>query len=551
MILDELFPTDIDDQLDEGVIEDMLGDFADAPKIKQELNHIIKYANDVLVKKDRKVWFSRLIKLYFAFHYKKDDFQEVLDAYNNKTKGTKLPYAAATKIADPRIMLRNLDHYLSLNVPKITNLVFGWQTYPEIIDEFVEIEQDWMDKTRNLIPNDPDLKKILTMDGGKFVWFDLERNYCREEGDAMGHCGNASGNSGQTIFSLREKQLVGQETFWRPAATFIYNKNEKTLGEMKGRGNEKPAPKYHEYILELLEHPNLIAGIVSGGYKPENNFAMGDLPEAKQKELYQKNPKLFTLRDVIGLFGKNVSQLKEIFSEAGLRYADGFVFHTIDSSNQVLSGKDIIENVGDRASKWILRVMEGDEFLDDYHVNLEDYIDGDNKKSLEQYLAQKYPEEDGSFKGLLSMAKDDDDPVVEELDILARDSWTSGTEDEMISSLESAFSELKKSVAENTDLVPVKIDNLDDDHLLNRNWVWGANLEQLMDADDWVITTSDVSDAIERSVSREELLKVDEPRYGWDGFDEEHFNSEFSRIMKDALNESEVRPTNFIDELLT
>jgi len=34
---------------------------------------------------------------------------------------------------------------------------------------------------------------------------------------------------------------------------------------MKGRGNDKPAPKYHPYVVELLRH-HLIRGIKGGGY---------------------------------------------------------------------------------------------------------------------------------------------------------------------------------------------------------------------------------------------------------------------------------------------
>ena len=60
---------------------------------------------------------------------------------------------------------------------------------------------------------------------------------------------------------------------------------------MKGGGNDKPAAKYHPYIVELLRH-HLIRGIKGGGYMPENNFSMSDLDPQTREQLIAAKPEL-------------------------------------------------------------------------------------------------------------------------------------------------------------------------------------------------------------------------------------------------------------------
>jgi hypothetical protein len=60
---------------------------------------------------------------------------------------------------------------------------------------------------------------------------------------------------------------------------------------MKGRGNDKPAAKYHPYIVELLRH-HMIRGIKGGGYMPENNFSMSDLEPQTREQLIADKPEL-------------------------------------------------------------------------------------------------------------------------------------------------------------------------------------------------------------------------------------------------------------------
>jgi hypothetical protein len=80
-----------------------------------------------------------------------------------------------------------------------------------------------------------------------------------------------------------------------PHLTFIYNKNSKTLGEMKGKANERPNAKYHEFIVQLLikmPDPINIKYLRGSGYNAVNNFSLNDLNEQHFKQLVQHNADL-------------------------------------------------------------------------------------------------------------------------------------------------------------------------------------------------------------------------------------------------------------------
>lgn len=124
-----------------------------------------------------------------------------------------------------------------------------------------------------------DGKIIISFPDG-YKWVDIEKIYCDIESRSMGHCGNRGGKQNDTILSLRDDKNI-------PHLTFILN--NKSLGQMKGRGNSKPSKKYHKYIIELLKLP-IIRKIEGGGYKPENNFKLSDLTEDQLKDLIKFNP---------------------------------------------------------------------------------------------------------------------------------------------------------------------------------------------------------------------------------------------------------------------
>ena len=97
------------------------------------------------------------------------------------------------------------------------------------------------------------------------AWFNLNREFCKDEGTSMGHCGNTAGYlQGQdTILSYRTPN-PHKPGYFTPHLTFIYNQQTHMIGEMKGYGNQKPAKKYHEVIKTLILDDR-IKGIAGGG----------------------------------------------------------------------------------------------------------------------------------------------------------------------------------------------------------------------------------------------------------------------------------------------
>ena len=112
-------------------------------------------------------------------------------------------------------------------------------------------------------------------------WVSLNRGVCGKEAQAMGHCGGIDTGKGDNILSLRTASNV-------PHLTFI--ENDGILGEMKGRGNAKPDPKYHQPIIELLKLKRIKSVKGDNKYKPEDNFSLDDL--SNKEELLKLKPEL-------------------------------------------------------------------------------------------------------------------------------------------------------------------------------------------------------------------------------------------------------------------
>jgi hypothetical protein len=221
---------------------------------------------------------------------------------------------------------QQLGHYLSLDIAEIQNTVFQWQSPYELNRIFGNAENLWRENLKSRIADTG--KNNIVMDfGDGFAWVNLDRNYCRQEGDAMGHCGNGGNpQEGETILSLRKKEAVDGKNYWTPFATFILDSMGR-LGEMKGRGNQKPAERYHKYIVPLLQ-TDFIKGIKGGGYMPENNFMLSDLPDDQAKKLGEEKPALLSIGDRLRIYGPK-SIVEELNTELE---NDGFTFEAHDDS---------------------------------------------------------------------------------------------------------------------------------------------------------------------------------------------------------------------------
>jgi hypothetical protein len=134
-------------------------------------------------------------------------------------------------------LTRKLEHFSAYDYEPIKRYN-PTQDSEKVIADLSKLEQEYFDRMgeddRLLELEDGD--KIIKDFGDGMVWIMLSRGACQAEGDSMGHCGNVpSVQSGDRIISLRKKRPRGNEMFYEPFATFIYNEKTKELGERKGR----------------------------------------------------------------------------------------------------------------------------------------------------------------------------------------------------------------------------------------------------------------------------------------------------------------------------
>jgi hypothetical protein len=360
---------------------------------KAEVTAMVQWAISNLKKEDWVVWFLRKFKVYYW--YTKGDKAELLKSKWFTTFKHKAGYDAGY---DPHFdiqhfefntpaLARQMKHWLdmSAHIPKMRDVVFGWQEWADIEAKFEEIEKEFLgdiDEDDKVV--DEYGVKVLDFGDG-FAWYDLEKGGCSKESAAMGHCGNGYDRAAdnETILSLRKRMKSGHPKFdgkLTPTLTFILHKGGK-LGEMKGRGNEKPAERYHKYIVPLLKL-DIVTQISGGGYKPENNFSLADLSDTEQKELYASKPGLFDLTTIYKMEGPT-----DKFADAIKTKVKPLVLHTTQygADNKQTKSSERIPSYGDEGV--LLGVDVGVDTLAE-RLNLDNlksyadtilngYIDGD------------------------------------------------------------------------------------------------------------------------------------------------------------------------------
>ena len=267
------------------------------------VTRIIKDIRRYMVTKPRIVWALRWYRVTLLQGVEKriqlqgeipdDDFSRLS---NSVIRAVKAPSGTNVELEAKYLMnnIHRFQHWSGVPSPELKALDFGYGLPTRIVARMIEIEKKWIETRDGLIELDPDDEKLIDFGNG-WVWFLLDRGSCRLEADAMGHCGNVpSERSGDRLISLR-KHVTGN--IWTPHLTFILHRNGY-LGEMKGRGNLKPTPRYHQMITALLEDP-LINGIVGGGHDPENNFDISHLMTSEQERLKNIKPGFSTFNELM------------------------------------------------------------------------------------------------------------------------------------------------------------------------------------------------------------------------------------------------------------
>ena len=270
-------------------------------RIQDKWDAAIQRAKPILQKEDRMIWYLRFLRqeiiddLLLKDIFDKEKLRKLITDYERKV-GVKFHEDEFRATGNHKSVLEELQHFLSLPIPEIQNYVFKNQSAGEIISFFEAAEAEWK-KTVSDMFVDNESEILIDFKNG-WYWVDTKKAYCGKEAAAMGHCGNSPrSDTADTILSLRKGKVINGDRYWEPHLTFILN-SSGNLTEMKGKGNDKPADRYHEMIIKLLLHPR-IEGIVGGGYLPENNFEITDLDPEVAENLIKTKPSLGSSYDLL------------------------------------------------------------------------------------------------------------------------------------------------------------------------------------------------------------------------------------------------------------
>jgi len=378
------------------------------------IKETIAKAKRILKREDRIVWFLRLYKMKMIATAldtnKTPEFKTYADKelqkYNKKSS-TILTLNNFKRLASLDRVLTKLEHYYSMNVHKIETYEFKYQFPILVLEKFEQWEQEHIAKNsgaRFVVERN---EEVFLDCGGGWVWFDLKRGYCKEEGDAMGHCGNDGyqDSAERTIISLRKKVQQDKKVFWQPHATAIYIIADKSIEQVKGVNNSKPDQNLSPQIFKLFMDDRIQA-FERGSYKPEEDFRPDDLSDDFKDKLKEEKPDLFKFisnvyKDIRenGFTAENIKMLRADFhiSEHEVLYSSSYGTYgdfAINYNDEIISaiGKlkydaDDVENSDDYL---YLADAEAEKYRDDLdehimHNKLSNYSDTDFIEELMKF----------------------------------------------------------------------------------------------------------------------------------------------------------------------
>jgi hypothetical protein len=376
----------------EAMFNDILKLNAD-PRLRHQITQDIDWARKTLRKNDRIVWFLRWVKVWLVSTTTGSGVAAAASPgalqRQNRHFG---PVPGQDDLVPTPALKQQLEHFLSLPIPEIQNYVFKAESPRQLFDLFARYEAAWrqrIEEERSLITPEPEDEILIEFQDG-YAWWLLSRGGCSVEAQAMGHCGNVpSQRPGDRILSLRPKVRRGDVERWYPVATFILDADGQ-LGEMKGRGNDKPAPKYHPYIIELLRH-HIIRGVKGGGYMPENNFSMSDLDPQTREQLIGDKPEL---KGLLGYYED-----------------EGMTERVLDMLVDQLQARDLPEYESYDADKR--------DFILSTYRDLEQFVSTNGDEILEQLLALRERAEDAHSDMLSAKANLNDEILRRFLEMLS------------------------------------------------------------------------------------------------------------------------------------
>lgn len=528
----------------------MMQPLVDVGVIGQPQMTVVDAARKLLKRNDRIVWWLSWYRVMKLLSYKQ--------AYDSEMERTNSGYEPTSEnIANYAKIIKMISKYTK-NMPETTlksemggfelywmlegnylnhmvallDQISAWNDYVwagtphDLYEIFNNIEQKWQEGRDQIVnPQDMEDEVVIDMGNGQ-GWVLLRRDYCSAEGEAMGHCGNRQGgrDTQGTILSFR---TVISDTEHKPHMTFILD-SEGYLGEMKGRANEKPAAKYHKAIVKLLLDDR-VKGIKGGGHDPANNFAMEDLTEEQQDFVYAKKPVLEPLNRYYKNHGWDDITKEKLIATVDMHLGfegltdEGFIADRFDDFGNFGKEYDFgnLEYIGD--------IMSGDRQIDSYgdvyDGNITDMFDAlpfNIKGAIKQILFRASDEyndwpEDEYDEGMDEMnitreiMSGGDEEITDAFNNASYSGVDVGTEEDMMKSLESWR-------------------DGDNYKIIGDGWDGGTKLEILVTFKqmlEHVVNPPSYGEFVEFGEDEEnwrdihDIEDVEQPLYGWSGFNEE------------------------------
>lgn len=377
------------------------------PDLQKTVEQEINFARRILEREDRVIWHLRYVQISLMralIAELNPTNPEVADRLSANTDKKVKQLAMKANVSPQQIeeagvfvlyhseYKRNMEHYMGMPVPAIQNHIFQYELPQPLMASWEKAAEEWADDQDRVVDLDKDAEIVIDFGNG-VAWWNLLKPYCPIEGDCMGHCGNSPReNTDDTILSLRKEFPTDGEMRYSCMATFILTHNGM-LTEMKGRGNKKPAPRYHKYIVPLLRH-DIVEGIIGGGYMPEENFSLGHLEEEGLKQqLIDEKPSLAGPTYFIekawdaGEYEKAAHELEKLMDAQGLD-TPGTVEFDLTHADKGMHAVDVIMNEWDNYEAVVDDIEDGApqslfallEEIDDLIVtkeNIDESIDGE------------------------------------------------------------------------------------------------------------------------------------------------------------------------------
>ena len=310
---------------------------------------------------------------------------------------------------------------------------------------------------------------------------------------------------------------------------------------------------------QLLQQP-FIKGITYPPYD-DTNFSMDDLPAEQRDRLYELKPALMTPDAYFSKHGAD-----RTFAEKVLRYAQGkgeeqSIQYRPEQQDFVVERFPNVENLldrrGDDTVEYILKVMNGEEYLDygSYEEDAESMLDyvlsKEQTEKIGLILKKEYADElsewleeegrdseDDEFdptdkSEVLSLAKYVGDDIVEILGRAYSDGRRYGAEKDMYNSLKKAMDDNKLYVAKDSD----------PDHFWSSEWLAVISPRDALD----IMNDDNYFDGYDNYVPDDYKIEVSRPYRGWDDFDEkgalESFENEYpiDQKFRDTLGDAAVK----------